>query len=239
MPKQSFAEGWVSRVSVGTRRSLPFALGPASSVPVRYRLLIFDFDGTLADTFPAFQAAFREAIPRFGLRRVEPSDFARLRGMGAREVIRFLGLPMWQVPQVGQFVREVMGGRPVRLFDGMEDALRQLAAAGVKLAVVSSNSEENVRRGLGPALAGLFEAFDCGASLFGKAAKFRRVAKRTACKLGEVLAIGDELRDAEAAKSAKMAFGAVAWGFTELTSLEQGASAEVFHAPGDLLRLLA
>lgn len=204
---------------------------------MRYRLLIFDFDGTLADTFPAFEVAIAEAIPKFGLRPVTAEETRQLRGMSAREVIRYLGLPMWKVPKVGRFVREVMAAHPLRLFDGTETALRQIAAAGVKLAVVSSNSEENVRRGLGRDLAALFEVFDCGASIFGKAAKFRSVAKRTGIAPGDVLAIGDELRDADAAKLAKVAFGAVAWGYSDPQALQQAAPAEVFHTRADLLRL--
>src|SRR6187401_2679699 len=103
---------------------------------MRYRLLIFDFDGTLADTFPAFQLAFQEAIPRFGLREVGAVELSRLRGMGVREVIRYLGLPMWKVPRVGKFVRVVMASHPVLLFAGMYGVLRRLAGAGIALAVV-------------------------------------------------------------------------------------------------------
>lgn len=204
---------------------------------VRYRLLIFDFDGTLADSFPAFEQAFGEAISRFGLRAVDVADIPRLRAMDAREIIRDLGLPLWKVPRVGKFVRERMAARPLCLFAGMERILRELARLGMKLTVVSSNSETNVRAALGPELSALFTTFDCGASLFGKAAKFRAVLRRTGIACEEALAVGDELRDAEAATAAGLAFGAVAWGYTDLAALQRSTPAEVFCEPADLLRL--
>lgn len=205
---------------------------------MRYRLLIFDFDGTLADSFPAFQVVFQEAIARFGLRPVGEDELPTLRGQSAREVIRYLGLPMWKVPRVGKYVREAMAAHPVPLFAGMEEVLRQLASRGVQLAVVSSNSEANVRAVLGPELAGLFATFDCGASLFGKASKFRRVLKQTGRAPREVLTIGDELRDAEAAQAAGLDFGAVSWGYTALAGLERSKPAVVFREPSELLDLL-
>lgn len=204
---------------------------------MRYRLLIFDFDGTLADSFPAFQNAFREAIPRFGLRDVSVEELPSLRGKSAREVIDHLGLPMWKVPRVGKFVREAMAAQPVALFPGIVEALQALAAAGVRLALVSSNSETNVRAVLG-ASASLFACFECGASMFGKARRFRRVVRQAGCDSAQALAIGDEVRDVEAARAAKIDFGAVTWGYTDGAALERESPAFVFRDRSDLLALL-
>ena len=80
---------------------------------------------------------------------------------------------------------------------------------GVQLALVSSDSEANARRKLGD-LAALFAYFDCSASLFGKSAKFRRVIRRAGVDPADVIAIGDEIRDIEAARAVGIACGAVA-----------------------------
>uniref|UniRef100_UPI0020901251 hypothetical protein n=1 Tax=Acinetobacter baumannii TaxID=470 RepID=UPI0020901251 len=64
----------------------------------------------------------------------------------------------------------------IALFAGTEAMLRMLADSGVQLALVTSDSEANAREKLGPSAA-LFSQFDCSASLFGKAAKFRRVIR--------------------------------------------------------------
>jgi phosphoglycolate phosphatase-like HAD superfamily hydrolase len=75
--------------------------------------------------------------------------------------------------------------------------LEDLAAAGIGLAVVSSNDEANVRRILGPAAAPVGR-FLCGAGLFGKAAAFRRIRRQSGLPASRILAVGDEVRDIEA-----------------------------------------
>ena len=90
--------------------------------------------------------------------------------------------------------------------------LRTLRNSGLMLALVSSDNEANARRQLGEA-ARLFSHFDCGASLFGKAAKFRRVVRRAGVAAAQAISIGDEVRDIEAARAAGIACGAVMWGY--------------------------
>jgi phosphoglycolate phosphatase len=200
-------------------------------------LLIFDFDGTLANSFPVFAEALRTATHKFDLRPVNDDDVESLRRLGAREIIRYLGIPLWRVPAIGRFVHEAMStaADEIRLFGGMEGLLRDLVNAGIGIAVVSSNSEENVRRVLGPELSKLIAAFECGASLFGKSMRFRRVLRRMAVAPREALSIGDEIRDAQASASVGLPFGAVSWGYTHADALMRSGSHYLFRTAGDIL----
>ncbi len=62
--------------------------------------------------------------------------------------------------------------------------LESVAAAGVRIAVVSSNREDVIRRVLGADLSAAVTDFDCGAAIFGKATKFRRVVRRAGVDAG-------------------------------------------------------
>jgi phosphoglycolate phosphatase len=106
----------------------------------------------------------------------------------------------------------------IALFAGVERMLRTLAENGVQLALVTSDSEANAREKLGDCAA-LFSHFDCAASLFGKPAKFRRVVRRAGVDPGKVIAIGDEVRDIEAARTVGIACGAVGWGYAAPAAL--------------------
>jgi phosphoglycolate phosphatase len=73
--------------------------------------------------------------------------------------------------------------------------------------------------------------------MFGKAAKFRKVPKRTGIAAAAAIAIGDEVRDGEAAAQAGIAFGAVAWGYANSEALRRLSPALVFDSMADILRI--
>ncbi|TAI63670.1 HAD-IA family hydrolase [Bradyrhizobium sp. Leo170] len=179
-----------------------------------YSLVIFDLDGTLADSFPWFSRNVNDVADHFGFRRVADDDVEELRHAGSREIVARLEVPMWKIPTIARHMRRLKAEHlaDIALFPGAETTLRALKDGGLQLALVSSDSETNARRLLGEAAA-LFSWFDCGASIFGKAAKFRRVVKRADLAPSQTISIGDETRDIEAARAAGIACGAVAWGY--------------------------
>jgi phosphoglycolate phosphatase-like HAD superfamily hydrolase len=196
----------------------------------RYKLVIFDFDGTLADTFPWFAGIFNDVADRFGFARHEPAAIERLRGLSGRELIRHLGIPAWKIPLIARHVRRLKSrdAASIRLFGGVPALLRRLNTAGAELAVVSSNAYPNVRTIMGADNVSLVTQFECGASLFGKKSRFERVRRRSGLAPSEILCVGDEIRDAEAARTAGIPFGAVTWGFTTREALLAQRPAELF-----------
>ncbi|HET6233327.1 MAG TPA: HAD hydrolase-like protein [Longimicrobiaceae bacterium] len=209
------------------------------SVP--YRLAIFDFDGTLADSSPFFLGVVNDAAERYGFRRIEHGAADGLRGLDARGMMAHLRLPAWKLPLVVRYLRGRMADdiAEVSLFAGVDDVLRRLASAGVEMAIVSSNSEANVRRVLGPENAAFIGHYGCGASLFGKRPVLRKVLRAARVRPANAICIGDEIRDADAARAEGIAFGAVGWGFTRLDALAAHAPADVFTRVGDIAARLA
>lgn len=204
-----------------------------------YRMVIFDFDGTLADTFPWFASVLNDVAAQYGFRTVAPEDVAWLRTLDSREIIRRLEVPAWKTPLIARHMRKLASAERTnfRLFPGVEHALEALAREGLMLAVASSNSEENVRAVLGETLAGRMQ-FACGASLFGKARSIAKLVKRASVAPAAALYVGDEIRDAQAARAAGIAFGAVTWGYTAPGALAAAGPDHMFAAPADILALL-
>lgn len=208
---------------------------------MRYRLAIFDFDGTLADSFPWVRRNVNAVADRYRFKRVEPDEVEALRTLDARQLMRHLGIPAWKMPLIASHVRKRKSKEldQTHPFEGVDRMLRRLSEAKVALALVSSNSEGNVRTILGPENAALIQYYECGVSMFGKASRFRRVLRRSGIPAADAICIGDEIRDLEAAQKEGIAFGAVTWGFTAAEALIARAPAIVFHSVDEIEGLLA
>ena len=204
-----------------------------------YSLVIFDLDGTLVDSFPWFVRTINDVADRFGFRRVAHEDVERLRHASTREILDFLDVPLWKLPRIARHARRLKAeaAADIALFDGVETMLRTLVDNGVQLALVTSDSEANAREKLGD-VAALFSHFDCAASLFGKPAKFRRVIRRAGVDPSRVIAIGDEVRDIEAARSVGIACGAVCWGYAAPAALRAHGPDHTFERMDEIVRTL-
>ena len=175
-----------------------------------YRLIAFDFDGTLADSLDSFLAALSEASRLHGFRDATPDLRPALRGMSARDIIRALDVPMWKVPRVTIDMRRLMPRvAQVALFPGVDETFDALAARGIRIAIATSNTEAIVRDGSARTPAAV-SSISHGIPLFGKARRLRALVHEAGVRSDEVLYVGDEIRDADAARRARIAFQGVA-----------------------------
>lgn len=211
-------------------------LHPIGDRRARYALAIFDFDGTLADSGGWFVSIADELADRFKFRHVAPAQIEELRGRTTREVIRHLGIPRWKLPAIGRYVHARLATQidRIALFDGVRELIDTLADAGVRIAVVTSNSEGNARAVLG-GLAARIEMFECGASLFGKAPRYRKVLRRLGIAREAALSIGDETRDIAAARKVGIRAGAVLWGYANRDILARCQPDMLFESPAAVL----
>jgi phosphoglycolate phosphatase len=207
---------------------------------VKYQLVMFDFDGTLADTLPWFMTVMDHVADKYQIKRLTDDDVRLLRGFSATQVIKHLGVPMWKTPMIAKYVRGLMARDidKMTVFNGIDHALLGLARQGQTLALVTSNSYENASRILGPATMALFSCCECGVSIFGKHAKLKKVLNHTGVSPDASIYVGDEIRDGEAARRVQVAFGAVAWGYTRIEALQACDPNVLFGSVTEMTRKL-
>ena len=203
---------------------------------VKYRLAIFDFDGTLADSYPWFARAINVIAEEFGLRPISAEERQALRSCHPREILKRLDVPLWKVPRIARRIRQLKAVEAHRLplFPGVVDLLHELAGRGIARAIVSSDAETNIKLTLGPENAALIDHYACGATLFGKRVKLLQVLARFAVAPDEAIYVGDEVRDGEAARAAGIAFAAVSWGYTAPEALRQHGPDRFFTSVAEI-----
>jgi len=206
-----------------------------------YKLIVFDFDGTLADSLGWLVSVMPETAVRFRFNHAGPEYHDYLRSLDAAELLQYLKIPAWKIPIIALHLRKRMACETdkIPLYPGVSEMLQDLASGHLTLALLSSNSRNNVLRILGPRLSDCFDFYHCEVPYLGKTHQFGKLLKRSGFHPSETLYIGDETRDLEAARSHGVDFGAVAWGFNNPNAFERHQPEYLFEEAADITRLLS
>lgn len=207
---------------------------------LKYKLVIFDFDGTIGDSFLWFQESINKAAKKYNFREINQEEIEILRGLKTQEIMNFLGVPWWKVPFIARYMRQLMTEdlAKITLFEGVPSLIDQLADQGISIVILSSNSFQNVSRILGPLVASRINHFECGVSIFGKKQKFKKIIKKFDLLAKDAVSIGDETRDIEAAKEAGIHSGAVTWGYATAQALEVESPHFIFNRMNDIIQTI-
>lgn len=200
--------------------------------------MIFDFDGTIGDTFRQGLEILNRMAPEFGYRPlVGDAEVEKARSMTTRQLMRHLGISNRKLPVIAaRGVRELRARiGEVQPIAGVPEALRELHAQGRRLGIVTSNSEENVGLFLKNHGLEIFEFVRSSSRLLGKAREIRAAMKAQKFGPQDVMFVGDETRDIEACKRAGIRCAAVSWGYNSRASLEAQHPHCVFDSPEQLL----
>jgi phosphoglycolate phosphatase len=203
-------------------------------------LLLFDFDGTIADSRPLSLSIANVLAEKFGFPAVTPERLAATRQLGMREKLREWGIPLSRVPL---FYREFMplyreGVGEIAPYEGIPETLENLAAEGYGLAILSSNAPELISRFLDRHSIGQFSHIRSPGNLFGKHRAIRALLRDTRTTREYALYVGDEVRDIEACRKARVAMLGVAWGFDDGPMLQEKGAVALAITPADLLPLI-
>jgi len=210
------------------------------TIVLKVRLIIFDFDGTLADTYPWFMGVINRAADHFKLKKIDVSDLDSVRAESTKKMIKRFGIPLWKIQLIARRVRQWMGDDidEIHLFRGVRDLLISLHERGTSLAILTSNSCANVRRVLGPELTGCITYWECDVSMSGKRRRMKKILRRSGIPPEHCLAVGDEIRDFQAAHKAGIPFGGVAWGYNSMEALAAHGASRIFGSIDEMISFL-
>jgi phosphoglycolate phosphatase len=203
-------------------------------------LLIFDFDGTLADTFWVVINTYNSMAPKYGAKTVAPGDIAKMQGMSYWKGFKQLGIKWYTLPLMlreGRLrVKKVIHEAPP--YPGLVDTLQELKEAGAEYGIVTSNNPNVVRAYLRDNDFPTCDFIKGNQGLFTKHRAIKKMAKAHLLKGEAVYYIGDEPRDIEAAKKAGVQSAAAAWGFASAERLKKDGPDLLLSKPEELVGLL-
>ncbi|MCM0589889.1 MAG: HAD-IA family hydrolase [Gloeotrichia echinulata IR180] len=205
------------------------------------KVIIFDFDGTIADTVDALVVIANRLAVDFGFIQITPQELALLRNLTAREIIKYSGISVFKIPFLVKKVKSELKNKihEFKPIPGIEAALIELQNEGYRLGIITSNSQENVTEFLKiNNLDSLFEFIYSGVTIFGKTTIINNVLRQKQLKPQDVIYVGDETRDVESSKKANIRVIAVNWGFNSPEALAKQKPDFLIHQPSELLGVL-
>ena len=204
------------------------------------RCVVFDFDGTVADTFATTISIVNQLAPEFGFRAAADDELDVLRDSSYKELAERLGVKMRWVPFIATRVRKEMAGSIQRIkpIAGLPEVLGQLRGAGLELGLFTSNSRSNVEKFLRANALEDFSFISSASNLWGKERHLRSLLKRRGLTTAQAIYVGDEPRDVDACHGLSLPVVAVTWGFTSKRRLLTHQPTHVVDTPSELLHLL-
>jgi len=209
--------------------------------PARFGTLIFDFDGTIADTLSAIVRLVNEHAFEFNIKPLADKDVEELRGMSNIDIIKRYRIPLIKVPYMVLHAQKELNQRidEMTIFPGMKELILGLKGLGVRLGILTSNSRENVQKFLRTQALEIFDFIHAEQNFFGKNWALLHLLKKHGLKRDEVLYVGDEVRDIEACQKVGVPVIAVSWGFHRRDLLAAKKPTYLVDAAAEIMAIVA
>lgn len=204
------------------------------------RYIVFDFDGTLADSKDVFLRVLNQMTAKHTGITLSKQDVDRLIRLPIQDRCRELRFPVYKLPLFApEFYRQYKEHiDDVTLFEGMRELLDALVSRGYSLAIISSNSEAIIRDFLRTHGIMNIGQILCSTALLGKDGVIRKFLKQHRLQPSEMIYVGDELRDVKASRKCGVKVVWVNWGY-DIPELVLKAQPDfVATRPDDILKAL-
>ena len=198
------------------------------------KYVVFDFDGTLADTFDAIKDFVKEEI-----KNVTEEDIALFKDEGIKGMMKMKNISLAEFTRLTlKITPKLKNKKNINIFPGMLEVIQTLTQS-YKIGILSSNSEDNILKFLKKYnIVNLFEFIFSQSSIFGKHVVMRSMCRKHRLNPSEILYVGDEDRDIIASRRAKIKSIAVTWGFNSEKRLLKVNPNHIINSPTEILDVI-
>jgi phosphoglycolate phosphatase len=207
---------------------------------LKFKYLIFDFDGTIADTFHEIVNIYNEIAPDFNARPVDDELLLIIKSRNPREIMKNLKVSIFKVPMMAVKAIALLKQRinTIRLIKGINTVLKKLKDKGYMMSIVSSNAYDNINAFLEKNNLKFFDHIYFSHQIFAKHKVINSFIKDNRINKKDIIYIGDEARDIKAAKKAGIKIISVTWGYNDRSVLSELKPDYIVDKPEELIEIL-
>ncbi|MGL5076800.1 MAG: HAD-IA family hydrolase [Waterburya sp.] len=205
------------------------------------KVVLFDFDGTIADTYQAIANITNQLSTEFGYKALNSEELLLIKNLSSREIVKRSEISIFKLPFLVRRVRTELSKEIAELapINGISQALLELKNRGYVLGIVTSNIKENVEIFLAKnQLNSIFSYIYSSTAIFGKHRIINQLIKDNQLNNSDVIYVGDETRDIRSARKSNVGIVAVGWGFNSAEILQEYQPDYLIYQPQELLDAL-
>lgn len=204
------------------------------------KILIFDFDGTIADSFPSMVKILKKQVKEMGYGDLTDKQIEIMRSMRPLDIIAHFKFPFWKIPKLIKTVREELFNQidKVNMFPGIHELADNLKNKKIKYGILTSNSKKTVEAFLNVNNLNGFDFIESETNIFKKSSHLAFIIKKYFLNKKDVVYVGDEVRDIEACREVGVDIISVTWGYNNKTVLEKNNPTYLADSTKDILKIL-
>lgn len=202
-------------------------------------ILIFDFDGTIADTHSYIVDISNRLSEEFNYNLIRVEEKEKLKDKTSQEIIRYLRIPVFRIPSIlSKAKKEYYNGiATIHPISGLKETLHELKKVGVTMGIFSSNTQESIHKFLKNHHLDIFDFIKTTSSVWSKNTTFKKLLLENGYRAQQIIYICDEVRDITAVKKCGIKVAAVSWGYNSVRTLKKHKPDFLINKPADLLKL--
>lgn len=207
------------------------------------KFVIFDFDGTIADTMPFSFSRSLELLRKEKIDFPEKEIIKKIKSNNYFELMKEFKLSWLKIPFMLQIVKQ--GQRDlysqidkIKIFPGMKNLLKDLRNNNYQIGILSSNMQRNVNKFIKIKRLNFFDIIYCESNILGKDQTFRKMMRKYNLKPEEIIYIGDEIHDVEACKKVGIKIIGVSWGLHTIEALQKNGVDYIVKKPSEILKII-
>ncbi len=206
------------------------------------KTIVFDFDGTLANSLQIAIEVYNSVAPYFNTRRIRNEEINHFRNSSPKEIFKELNIQNWKLPLLLFFVKYQFHKKvnKVEFIDGMKEVVIELKNSGYQLGILTNNSKNTIQKFLmREGIENYFNFIYTAKSFYGKDKKLEKLIKDYNLEKESVIYIGDEVKDIEACKKVGISIVSVSWGTSSSAMLKTYYPTYLVNNPEEILTIFA